>query len=142
MLSTVERVLFLKQIDLFRSIPGEYLAEIARITREIAFNNGEVLMQEGDLGDYLYLIVSGTVSVTVKGREVARLSQRDCVGEMAILDSEPRSATVTATQNVVALQIDRDDFYRIMHERTEIAEGIIKVLTHRLRARLETVAAK
>ena len=99
-------------------------------------------MQEGDLGDYLYLIVSGTVSVTVKGREVARLSQRDCVGEMAILDSEPRSATVTATQNVVALQIDRDDFYRIMHERTEIAEGIIKVLPHRLRARLETVAAK
>ncbi len=133
MLTIVERVLILKQIDLFRNIPGSELAEIARITREFNFESGEVLMNEGELGDVLYLIVSGKVGVTVGDREVAELGANQCVGEMAILDSEPRSATVTAKEKVVALVIGRDDFYFIMHERSEIAEGIIKVLTRRLR---------
>lgn len=133
MLSTVEKVLFLKQVELFRQIPGEELARIARITREVAFASGEGLIYEGDIGDAAYLIIDGSVKVQVGGREVATLGANQFVGEIAILDSEPRSATVVATEPVRALKIEREDFYAIMNERVEIAQGVIKVLTWRLR---------
>ncbi len=137
MLSTVEKVLFLKQIELFRQIPGEELARIARITREVSFAAGEPLMMEGDIGDAAYLIIEGTVRVQVSGKDIATLSKNQSVGEMAILDSEPRSATVISTENVRALKIEREDFYDILEERNEIAQGIIKVLTWRLRQQNE-----
>jgi len=133
MLSTVEKVLFLKQIDLFRKIPGDELARIGRITREVTFGMGEALIYEGDIGEAAFLIVEGAVKVQSGDKEIATLSKNQFVGEMAILDSEPRSATVLATEPVRALKIDREDFYDILKERNEIAQGIIKILTWRLR---------
>lgn len=137
MLSIVEKVLFLKQMELFRQIPGDELARIARITREVAFAAGEALIYEGDIGDAAYLIIEGEVRVTVGGKEVASLERGQCVGEMAILDSEPRSATVTSLAPVRALKIEREDFHDILNERNEIAKGVIKVLTWRLRKELQ-----
>ncbi len=140
MLSTVEKVLFLKQIELFQRIPGEELARIARITREVVFGEGEHLIFEGDIGDALYLIIEGEVRVQVRGRDIASLGNNQCVGEMAILDSEPRSATVLASTSVHALKIERDDFHDILNERNEIALGIIQVLTWRFRNELQKTA--
>ncbi len=136
MLSTVEKVLLLKQIDLFTRIPGEELARIARITREVAFTAGEALIYEGDIGEAAYLIVEGSVSVQVGGKDLTTLNTNQCVGEMAILDSEPRSASVIALETVRALKIEREDFHDILNHRNDIAIGIIKVLTWRLRRQL------
>lgn len=133
MISTVEKVLFLKSIDLFSQIPGEDLARVAQIAEELDFEEGERIMQEGEMGDSMYLIVDGVVHVFKGERKVVELSERECVGEMAILDSEPRSATVQAKSVVRALRIEREDFYELMNEKAEIARGIIKVLTRRLR---------
>lgn len=134
MLSTVEKVLFLKQVELFQTIPGEELARIARISKEVSFTQGEALMIEGDIGDAAYLIVEGKVRIQVGGKDVATLNKNQTVGEMAILDSEPRSATVIAAEPVLVLKLDREDFYDLLNERNEIALGIIKVLTWRLRS--------
>lgn len=133
MISTVEKVLFLKSIDLFSQIPGEDLARVAQIAEELEFEDGERIMQEGEMGDSMYLIVDGVVQVFKGERKVVELSERECVGEMAILDSEPRSATVQASSPVRTLRIAREDFYELMNEKAEIARGIIKVLTRRLR---------
>jgi len=133
-ISTVEKVLFLKSIDLFSQIPGEDLARVAQIAEELDFEEGERIMQEGEMGDSMYLIVDGVVQVFKGERKVVELSERECVGEMAILDSEPRSATVQALSAVRALRIEREDFYELMNEKAEIARGIIKVLTRRLRS--------
>lgn len=136
MLTTVEKVLFLKQIPLFSRIPGEELARIARIAYEVSFTEGEELILEGDIGDAAYLIVSGAVSVQVGGNPVATLGAGQFVGEMAILDSEPRSATVVATENLRALKIEREDFTDLLAERAEIAIGIIRIISWRLRGEL------
>jgi CRP/FNR family cyclic AMP-dependent transcriptional regulator len=133
MISTVEKVLFLKTIDLFRSIPGEDLVRLAQITEEIRFEPGDVLISEGELGESLFLIAAGRVRVEKRGVRVTDLGERECVGEMAILDSEPRSATVRAIEPVTALRIEREDFYDLLQEKLEIAQAIIKVLTRRLR---------
>ncbi len=133
MLSTVEKVLALKRVELFSHIPGEELVRIARITREVSFQAHDSLMVEGEMGDALYLTTSGQVQVLVHGREVARLGENECIGEMAILDSEPRSATVEALTDVSALKIEKEDFDDIILERSEIARGVIRVLLARLR---------
>ena len=133
MISTVEKVLFLKSIDLFSQIPGEDLVRVAQIAEEVDFEPKEAIMTEGEIGDSMYLIVDGRVQVYKGARLIVELGERECVGEMAILDSEPRSATVRASTQVSALKIEREDFYDLMTEKQEIAQGIIKVLTRRLR---------
>ena len=133
MLSTVERVLFLKTVELFSRIPGEELAQIAAIAQEVTFENGELVIQEGEPGDSLYLIVDGEVMVHKLGQNITRLGQRESFGEMSLIDNEPRSASVTAVSDTTCLKIERDDFFDLMTENPEIAQGIILVLTERLR---------
>ncbi len=133
MISTVEKVLFMKSIDLFRALPSEELAQIAEIAEEQPMTSGEQIFAEGEPGDALYLIVEGRVKVHKGEKELVRLGIRDVFGEMAVLDSEPRSASVTAVEDAVLLKIGRDDFRDILIERPEIAMGVMKVLTRRLR---------
>jgi CRP/FNR family transcriptional regulator, cyclic AMP receptor protein len=133
MISTVEKVLFLKSVDLFSQIPGEDLAQVALISTEEAREQGEEIFAEGESGDALYLVIDGKVRVHKHDRVIAELGERECFGEMAILDAAPRSATVTALIDSNLLKIAREDFQEIMSEKPEIAMGIIKVLTRRLR---------
>src|SRR5687767_9630477 len=105
MLSTVEKVLFLKSIDLFSQLPGEELAVVAQFATEESREAGEELFAEGDLGDALYLVIEGKVRVHKESRQIAELGERESVGEMAILDASPRSATVTAATDVRVLKL-------------------------------------
>ncbi len=133
MISTVEKVLFLKSIDLFSQIPGEDLAAIALISTEERRDQGDEVFAEGEAGDALYMVLDGKVRVHKNERVIAELGERECFGEMAILDAAPRSATVTAIDESNLLKITREDFQEIMTEKPEIAMGVIKVLTRRLR---------
>ena len=133
MISTVEKVLFLKSIDLFRALPSEELAQIAEIAEEQPLAKGDQVFAEGEPGDALYLIVEGKVRAHQGDKELARMGVRDVFGEISVLDSEPRSATITAVEDAVLLKIGRDDFRDILAERPEIAMGVMKVLTRRLR---------
>ncbi|MEL7368164.1 MAG: cyclic nucleotide-binding domain-containing protein [Myxococcota bacterium] len=134
--STVEKVLFLKSIDLFREIPGEDLARVAQIAEEVELAPGEVLLHQDEIGDSMYLIIEGRVQVLRDERVIAELTERECVGEMAMLDSEPRSATVKAMPATRLLKVEREDLYELMSEKMPITHGIIKVLTRRLRQTL------
>jgi CRP-like cAMP-binding protein len=134
MITTVERVLFLKGIDLFAELPGEELAQIALITEEEQKPAGAEIIREGEVGESIYIVVDGRVQVAKGGRPVAELAEREVFGEMALLDPAPRSASVKALTEVTLLTIRREDFADIMAERHEIARGVIQVLTRRLRA--------
>jgi len=134
MITTVEKVLFLKSIDLFRGLAGEELATIAEIAEEQPFAAGEPVLAEGEPGDALYLVVEGALRVHRGGKQLGQLGVRDVFGEMAMLDPEPRSASVTVVKDAVLLKIGRDDFRDVLQERPEIGMGIIQVLSRRLRA--------
>jgi len=133
MLSTLEKVLFLKSIDLFSQIPGEDLAQVALIAVEEPRESGEIIFSEGEPGDAFYLVLDGKVRMHHQEKMVAELGERECFGEMALLDSAPRSATVTTVNDTNLLKIARDEFHEILTEKPEIALGIIKVLSRRLR---------
>ncbi len=137
MISTVERVLFLKAIDFFEDIPSELLVSVARLAVETPFEEGAPILHEGDDGDCLYLVVEGSVSVLFQGRIVAQLGPKECVGEMSLLDAEPRSASVVAAQPTLCLRLDREPFYELLAEHPELARGLISVLSRRLRTMLQ-----
>ncbi len=133
MISTVEKVLFLKGVDVFSALAGEDLARIALVTEELHRGAGEDVLREGEPGDSLYLVVDGRVEVRKGGRPVAELGEREVFGEMAVLDPAPRSATVRTLTPVTLLCLRREEFLDLMAEKHEIARGVIQVLTRRLR---------
>ena len=104
MLTRVERVLALKNIELFHDIPGEVLADIAALLEEETFEKGQYIVNEGDLGKELYMIVKGEVEVVAGCNVVAVMKEGAGFGEMALIDSQPRSADIIAKNDVLVLK--------------------------------------
>jgi len=133
MISTVERILFLREIPLLSGFSLDELWQVAKVVDEESFEKGETFIWEGDVGDALYLILSGDVLVHQGEKELNRQGPGGMIGELALLDNEPRSASITALTEVQSLRIDRGQFEDIMHANPAAAIGVIKVLTRRLR---------
>ncbi len=133
MIPTLERVLFLESVPLFRGFSGEELAPVAAIAVEEQREAGEDVLREGDLADSLYLLVEGRVRIHRAGQTLAQLGERESFGEMSLLDPAPRSATATAETDVTLLKLSEADFRDLLEEKHQLALGIIQVLTRRLR---------
>ena len=133
MYSTLEKTIFMKGVDLFRDISGEEVSHVAQIAEEREFGKKQIIFEEGDVGDSMFIIVDGAVRIHKGDKEIAVLSKGKFIGEMALLDQEPRSASITTTEETMLLEINGEDFYDLMASRMEIMQGIVKVLTQRLR---------
>ena len=133
MYSTLEKALILNSIDLFESIPSEELIRVAQIAEEEQFETDTPLFKEGDFGDTMYIVANGKVMVHKGKRTIVELKKGACVGEMALLDQEPRSADVTVNADTILLKITQDGFYELMSSNIEIMQGIVKLITNRLR---------
>jgi hypothetical protein len=135
MYSTVEKVLYLKKVALFARLPAEELVGVATIAKPAWFDAGATVFERGDAGDALYLVVFGEARVAAGDQEIARLGPGEVFGEMALLDEEPRMATVSAASDLGTLRIGHDEFVDLVDERPEVLKGIVQVLTGRLRAK-------
>ncbi len=133
MYATVEKILFLKSAPVFERVSGEDLAALARVAELETYAPGQPVFHEGEMGDALYVIVRGKVAIASGGEHLADLGPGEAFGEMAVLDEVPRSATATAGEETEVLRIGSEEFYEILHEQVEIAEGVIRMLTRRLR---------
>ena len=132
-LPTMERILFLRHVPLFADLPPSDLKQIAAVAGEQLYEDGTFIAREGEPGNELLVIVDGEVRIVSGGRELARRKRGDYVGEMAILDGEPRSASLVAQGTVRALRIGRREFETILRERPETSHAMLLVLTRRLR---------
>ncbi len=133
MLLTIEKVAVLKSIDIFASTPDYVLASVAHIVEELTLLPGESFINQGDLGDSMYLVVEGNVRVHRGDRTIITLGAGKAVGELAVLDPEPRAASVTAIDDAFVFRIARDAFDEAMADRPEIAQGVIRALCRRIR---------
>ncbi|HMW60810.1 MAG TPA: cyclic nucleotide-binding domain-containing protein, partial [Leptospiraceae bacterium] len=133
----MERFLFLRSVPLFSEVDGVDLHWINEITHEQKFRARANIFREGDPGESLYIIISGSVRIFKgqKGKELTIdiLQERDCFGEMAILDQEPRSASVVAVRNTRLLVINRSDFQRLLIARPRISFALFKTMSRRVR---------
>lgn len=129
-------VSILKHVPLFAELATAELASIAAASRRKRYPKASIVFHEGDRGDYLCVILSGRVKVSLlgsHGREtiIRTLGRLDFLGEMALIDEAPRSATVTAIEPVEVLEIVREPFLALMRQEPGLA---LKVMTQLARA--------
>jgi CRP/FNR family cyclic AMP-dependent transcriptional regulator len=132
MLLTIERVSYLRHVELFAATPDAVLAGVAGAVEEVSFDRGDVLMQTGALEDWLFVLVDGAVEV-VRPDRVVRLGPGSVVGELAVLDPQERTATVTALEPTLTFRLGKTAFDQALRDRPEIAMGVITELVRRLR---------
>lgn len=125
----------LQGIDLFEGLSDDELAKVARICTEKRFSKGQIITQEGAEGDELYIITQGFVEIVLGGRSasaarvVVNLGEGQIIGEMALLDQGPRSATVRAASDPTVVQaIPRQDFDNLCQEDTRLGYIVMRNL--------------
>lgn len=132
----VEKINVLQAISIFANTPRSILAEVAELLEEVDYRTGDLIFAKGDLGTSMYVVVTGSVWVHDGDMGIATLYARDVFGEMAALDPEPRSASVTAVEDTRLFQLRQKDLHQIMMRSPAITEGIIEILCQRVRARV------
>jgi CRP-like cAMP-binding protein len=130
---TVEKVALLVSSDMFSLVPTTALASLAGVMRERNYGAGEMVIREGEPGASLFVVADGAVEVDAGGRSVT-LGPGKVIGELALLAAGPRSATVTASEDALLLELSRDDFDLAMADHPELSEGVIRYLVRLVRA--------
>lgn len=128
-----DRLTFLRSTELLGAVPPELVERIHTSLVDVRLEAGETLFQEGDEGDAVYIVVDGRLRVESDGLLLLTRSRGDCVGEIALIDNEPRSADAVADTPVRLLRWERHDFQEMLAEDPEVARGIFKMLTGKLR---------
>lgn len=129
----IEKVLLLKNSDIFQNCKETDLIEIASICREQHCDKGSAIFKKDDSGNCVYFIYKGQVSIHDGEHQLALLSENELFGELSLLDSEARSASATALTECILLKIEQEDFYDVVATNTDILKGIMKTLCKRLR---------
>ena len=129
----------LAHVELFSSLDKKELQTLAKSSQERTYSAGTKLFSQGDSGSGLYILKSGKVSITQMSgtegteKEINTAGAGETLGEMALLDDQPRSATVTAVEDVTALLLPVWDFRGVIKSHPDIALKLLASLSRRLR---------
>lgn len=129
----------LARVDLFAGLDKKDLQVLTNACQERTYKAGSTLIKQGDTGVGLYVIISGTVRITQANNpdkaevDLGTTGPGSVLGEMALLDDLPRSATVTAVTDVTALLLPVWEFRTTLRNQPDIALRLLSVLSHRLR---------
>ena len=138
----MEKTEFLKDTVIFKDLTTFEIIKVNKVTKTRNYKSDEVIFNEGAIGDSLYIVKAGSVRVTKieDGNEekvLAILNPGDHFGEIALVDKHPRSATVIANEEAELIQIQAEDFNKLLESDREIAlkfyKSFVQVLCSRLR---------
>jgi CRP/FNR family transcriptional regulator/CRP/FNR family cyclic AMP-dependent transcriptional regulator len=136
MLSPVsDKVELLRAVPLFADLDDRSLQAVAVLANEAGFKAGEVLTLEGEPGDAFYVVVEGTVRIDRGDRTIRSIIAGGYVGEIALLDRRPRTATATCVTDVRALEIHAHEFERLMDTLPAVHRRIRAAVDRRARGR-------
>lgn len=130
---TVDRLLFVRKVPIFQELRDDFLVRLAAIMEELSFPAKQSIFTQGEEGRSLYILVSGRVRVHIGHRELAQLDKGTCFGEMAVLDAEPRSASVTTLEQCECLMLTQQQLYEAIEETPGVAVNVIRLLSRRIR---------
>jgi len=131
--SAAERAEALAKVDLFHALTKREILKIAMLAEEIRFPPDMVIANEGTAGTTFYVILHGIAKVVAGGKKRATLTPGKYFGEMAVIDGEPRSATVIAETELQVLAISSYNFRPLLLEYPTIARKLLEVMCKRLR---------
>ena len=130
---TVEKVILLKATEFFSTIEDDILAEVATTLVEQTAAPGERIIEQGESGSNLFLIVSGRLRVHNGTTVIARVGPGQVVGDLSALVPDVRAASVTAEEETSLLRMDHSTLMDLIEEHTEVGYGIIRFLVRRFR---------
>ncbi len=137
----IERVFFLEGAEIFARCDVDDLLALAAIARERDYRAGDVIFEEGEAADALFVILEGHVRFDKGGIEVLTLGVRDSFGDSSILDGAPRPVTAVAVDpEVRVLAVDRQDFLDLISDRPELLKGIFAAVSKHLRLLIDRSA--
>jgi CRP/FNR family cyclic AMP-dependent transcriptional regulator len=138
-LTIVEKVIFLKSVDIFEHATVEQLGRIAGLTNEVHFAPGETIFKEGERGDAFYLLLSGRVSIERNGNTLRELKEKEAFGTLEVLDFHPRAVTAKAIDLVRALKLNGQEFHDLLSLDIDMVEAVFRMLCGLIRSVLTFV---
>jgi CRP/FNR family cyclic AMP-dependent transcriptional regulator len=132
--STDQKLELLKRVPLFASLPSEALEAIGKIAEERDISAGTALTHEGRHEGYFFVIVSGTVRIERGGQTISTLRDGDFLGEIALLDGGPRTATAIAESECQLLVMTYPRFQQLLDTAPQVRAAIFEEVGRRLRA--------
>jgi CRP-like cAMP-binding protein len=122
----------LKRAPLFEDFSRKELTALARVSEDLEVSAGTVLCREGETGQEFFVIVEGDTEITKRGKPVANRVGGDFIGEIALLEKIPRTATVKATTPLRLFVLTGPDFRRLVDENPKLERKIMSALAKRL----------
>jgi len=138
-LSTIEKVIFLKEVPFFQSMTVDQLRVLANVCEEEFFEEDVHVFDQGDPGGALYVVVNGRVGIEREGlrkgsyARLATIESHSYFGEMTLFDNSPRSATAIVLQDTLTLRLRREPLIALARQHPDLSLELINVLSARLR---------
>ncbi|MGG1518629.1 Npt1/Npt2 family nucleotide transporter [Paenibacillus oryzisoli] len=129
----LRRILVLQKIDLFAHLAPKDFVWLAQMVEEVAYSPGDMICKAGDFGDSMYGIIEGRIRVHRGSDTFAMLGEGDFFGEMAIIDSGPRSADCTVAEPAVLMRLHRDLVFSFCFQNIDVLRSMMRVIADRLR---------
>jgi CRP-like cAMP-binding protein len=133
-LATIEKVVFLKSVDIFSHATVEALGRVAALTEEVHFEPEATIYREGEPVDAIYLVLKGRVALEEKGQLAREVGEKQAFGTVAALDRNPAIHTVKAIDPVYALKLNAQDFDDILSLDFELVRAVFRALCRMIRA--------
>ena len=127
-LTTIEKVIFLKSVDIFEHATIEHLGRIAGLMDEVHFEPGETIFEEGEPGDAFYLLLSGRVFLDRNGNTFREIKEKETFGTLDVLDFHPRTVTAKGVDHVRALKLNGQEFHDLLSLDIEMVEAVFRML--------------
>jgi CRP/FNR family transcriptional regulator, cyclic AMP receptor protein len=144
-LSTIEKIIFLKEVPFFQGMTIDQLKILANVCEEQFFAGDARIFEEGDPGGALYVVISGRVAIEQEKRKgsfarLATLGPHAYFGEMNLFDNSPRSASAIAVQDTLTLRLRREPLIALARQYPGLSLELINVLSARLRETSDRIA--
>jgi CRP/FNR family cyclic AMP-dependent transcriptional regulator len=123
----------LETVPLFSGCSSEVLDQLAAVAAEFEFSADAPIVQQGQIGNGLYIVVSGSVRIVAGSDELTRLGPGDFFGELSVIDQKPRTATVYADGETVCLALASWDLVEVLKHEPRLAMNMLEELVSRLR---------
>jgi CRP-like cAMP-binding protein len=133
-MTTVERVLTLKQIDLLESAGPRHLLALADLVREVETWKGQAIYGEADLADAIYVVFKGRVRLVSGDKELSTVGPGESFGTWALVDDSERGQRAECIEDGLLVALGREDFYEFAASDPALLQGIIRVLARRLKS--------
>ena len=133
MLTSVDRLLFVRQVPIFKELRDDFIVQLASAMNELWFPPNCNIFRQGEQGQSLYIVVSGKVKIHMNNRTLTVIPQGKNFGEMAVFDTQPRSASATTIDACECLELTQEQLDDAIEETPEIAVNIIRELSRIIR---------